>query len=336
MPNPSPVSGLAAVAVVTLASELLARVLADAQGHGRIPAVVIALALGAIVAHLLPSTGRNALGPGLDVVKKRVLKAAIVLYGLGLTAGNLASIGLPALGLVAICLVLSLLVAVGAGALFGVSRTAKLLIGCGTAICGATAVVTIAPLIDADDDEVAFAVTTIFLFNIVALFAFPWIGHRLGMTDVAFGTWVGTAVNDTSAVVATGRAYSFDAGAIATLVKVIRTLALVPMAMAVGLWAGRNAVGGKRVSFVAIFPWFVLAFAVAAALAVTGTLPVALVKPAKLLAGILVTAVLAAVGFHIDVRKIAGAGARSLALGLTIAGVMAVVSLGLVRAFGIR
>ncbi len=336
MPNASPVPGLAAVALVTLASELLARGLVDAQGHARIPAVVLALALGALAAHLLPASGRTALAPGLDVVKKRVLKTAIVLYGLGLTAGNLASVRGPALAIVAICLVVSLLVAAGAGALFGVSRTAKLLIGCGTAICGATAVVTIAPLVDADDDEVAFAVTTIFLFNLVALFAFPWLGHRLGMTDAAFGTWVGTAVNDTSAVVATGRAYSFDAGAIATLVKVIRTLALVPMAMAVGFWASRRGDGGKKVSFAAVFPWFVLGFAVAAALAVTGALPAVLVAPAKLAAGILVTAVLAAVGLHLDARKIAGAGSRSLALGVTIATVMAAVSLGLVRAFGIR
>ncbi len=327
--------GLAAAAGVALVAEAGARLFADARGQARVPAVVIALALGAIAANvLLGRHARQAIASGLDLVKKRVLRAAIVLYGLGLTAGNLAAAGLPVLGLVAACLATSLAVAALAGRLFGTSPRVRVLLGCGTAICGATAVVTVAPLIRADDDEVAFAVATIFLFNLVALFAFPPIGAALGLSDTAFGAWVGTAVNDTSAVVATGRVHSHEAGIFATIVKVIRTLALVPLALGVAALAAAPAQRAS-VSVARIFPWFVLGFAATAGAAVLLPVPPWLVTGAKSTAGVLVTGVLAAVGLHLDARKVLGMGTRSLALGFTIAAVMAAVSLLLVRLLSI-
>jgi uncharacterized integral membrane protein (TIGR00698 family) len=344
----APGAGLAAAVAVAVAAETGSRALAGAAPWARhVPPVVAALVLGAVVGNALGKGARRALAPGLDLVKKRVLRAAIVIYGLAITAGNLREAGAPVVLLVALCLLISLAISAMAGRAFGTSRRVRLLLGCGTAICGATAVLTIAPLVDADDDEVAFAVGTIFLFNLVALIAFPAIGHALGLTDTAFGAWAGTAVNDTSAVVATGRAYSDAAGAFATLVKVVRTLALVPMALAVAALARRGAAGGggaARVPLARIFPWFVLGFAATAGLAASGRLPAAVnlgsaqlatVPLAGRVAGFLVTCVLAAVGLHLDARRIAGAGTRSLALGFTIAGTMALVSLALVRALGI-
>lgn len=332
----SPLPGIVATAVVTAASELLVRAFPDAHGQPRLPAVVFALLLGAVFVNAFTRT-RPALNPGIDVVKKRVLKLAIILYGLGITAGNLRAAGSPVFLLILICLALSLLIAAFVGRLYAASKKSRILLGCGTAICGATAVVTIAPLIDADDDEVAFSVTTIFLFNLVALFLFPWIGHHLGMSDTAFGAWTGTAVNDTSAVVATGRAFSLTAGAFATLVKVVRTLALVPMALLVATTWGKEREGGAaRVSIVEVFPWFVLGFALTASLAVSGLAPAAVVSVAKQVASILITAVLAAVGLHLDGKKVLGSGLRPLALGFTIAGAMAVISLWLVGALGVR
>ncbi len=328
--------GLAVAALVTLVAELAARVSTDSAGQPRLPAVFLALALGAVLGNAL--FARSTLAPGLDVAKKRVLKAAIVLYGLGITAANLRSAGPGVFLLVLLCLVLALLLAAALGRLFGVSTKAQILLGCGTAICGATAVVTVAPLVEASDDEVGFAVTTIFLFNLVALFSFPFLGHVFGLSDNAFGAWVGTAVNDTSAVIATGRAFSVDAGAFATLVKVLRTLALVPLALALAALPvnTRRSDRAASVSVGAIFPWFVLGFAATTALAVTLRLPPELVKAAKTMAGVLVTLVLAAVGLGIDAKKIAGAGARSLALGFAIATAMAFFSLTLVKTLGIR
>lgn len=331
----SPIPGLVATAVVTAISELLARAFPDSQGQPRFPAVVLALLLGAVLVNLFRGA-RARLDAGIDVVKKRVLKLAIILFGLGITAGNLRAAGLPVFLLILLCLALSLLIAATAGRVYAVSKRSRILLGCGTAICGATAVVTIAPIIDADDDEVAFSVTTIFLFNLVALFLFPWIGHRFGMSDTAFGAWAGTAVNDTSAVVATGRAYSMTAGAFATLVKVVRTLALVPMALVVATVWGRKGSDEARVSVAKVFPWFVLGFAITAALAVSGRVPAGVVSIAKQAASILITAVLAAVGLHLDGQKLLGSGLRPLALGFTIAGAMALISFWLVGALGVR
>jgi len=328
------IAGLGAAALVALAAEVAARVLAG-RGGGQppVPAVVLALALGALIANALASRpARAALAPGLDLVKKHVLRVAIVVYGLGIAAGSLRQLGLRVAVVVVACLVLSLAVAALLGRAFGVSRRVSVLLGCGTAICGATAVVTIAPLVGADDDEVAFAIATIFLFNLVALFAFPFLGRAIGLDDASFGVWVGTAVNDTSAVVATGAAYSSDAGALATLVKVVRTLALVPLALGVAALAARTEARRPDVSIAKIFPWFVVGFAAAAVVAVAAPLPEWLPSLAKRTAAVLITGVLAAVGLHLDLRKTLGAGARSLALGFAIAAVVAGASLAITRA----
>jgi uncharacterized integral membrane protein (TIGR00698 family) len=308
-----------------------------APGAPAIPPVVIALVAGALVSSRLGIVRRKLLAPGLDLVKKRVLRGAIVIYGLGITAAGIRETGIAVLLLVLLCIATSLAVAAVAGRAFGAAPRVRMLLGCGTAICGATAVVTVAPLLKADDDEVAFAVATIFLFNLVALVAFPPLGHALALTDTAFGAWVGTAVNDTSAVVATGAAYSAAAGTVATLVKVLRTLALVPMALAVAAYAraGADRSDVPEVKVASIFPWFVLGFAATAALAATVPLPAGFVKVAKALAHILIVGVLAAFGLHLDLKKVAGSGARSLGLGFAIAGVMAVVSLVAVRLLGI-
>jgi uncharacterized integral membrane protein (TIGR00698 family) len=330
---PRTLPGLLAVAALAAAAEALAP-------RAGIPSVVVAIALGALAGNALPASARAALRPGLELTTKRVLKVAIVLLGLRFTAEKARDLGGPVLGLIAGCLVLSLLVAAALGRPFGVSRRASVLLGCGTAICGATAVVTVAPLLRADDDEVAFSIATIFLFNVAALFAFPPLGHALGMSDLAFGAWVGTAVNDTSACVATGGAYSPAAADYATAIKLIRTLALVPLALGVALAASR-ATGAREgeprnVDVGAIFPWFVVGFAAAALLANLVELPAAPLRWTLLAAQVAITGVLAAVGLNLDARKALGAGTRSLGLGFAIAGVMAVASLGVARLLGVR
>jgi len=326
--------GLVAVAAIAAVAE------AAAPRSGA-PSVVLAIALGGVVSAFLSKPGRLALKPGLELMTKKALKVAIVLLGLRFTTEKARDLGGPVLGLIVGCLVLSLLAAALLGRAVGASRRASLLMGCGTAICGATAVVTIAPLVKADDDEVAFSIATIFLFNLAALFAFPAIGRAFGMGDLAFGAWVGTAVNDTSACVATGNAFSPAAGDYATAIKLIRTLALVPMALVVAVASARaegagTGDGAAKVNIAAIFPWFVLGFAGMAVLANVVSLPSQATSAALTAAGWTITGVLAAVGLNLDARKILGAGGRSLGLGLAIATVMAAASLGIARALGIH
>ena len=134
------------------------------------------------------------------------------------------------------------------------------LIGVGTAICGGSAIAATAPVISATDKEVAYSISTIFLFNIAAVFIFPFLGHFLGMNDIGFGMWAGTAINDTSSVVAAGYSYSQAAGNFATIVKLTRTLMIIPITLGLALYTARKSVSISTYSFATVFPWFILGF----------------------------------------------------------------------------
>ena len=139
----------------------------------------------------------------------------------------------------------------------------KTLIGVGTAICGGSAIAAISPIIEADEMEIAYSISTIFLFNIIAVLIFPPLGHLLGFSDKAFGLWAGTAINDTSSVVAAGYAFSNAAGAYATIVKLTRTTMIIPIAIIYSIITAyqkkKEANKDSEVNFSLkkIFPWFI-------------------------------------------------------------------------------
>src|SRR5699024_11035500 len=144
-----------------------------------------------------------------------------------------------------------------------------------TAICGGSAIAAATPIIRADEHETAFAISTIFLFNLIAVLVFPLFGHLLGMTDQGFGLWAGTAINDTSSVVAAGYSYSGAAGDYATIVKLTRATLIVPICLglvAVEAWRNKRN-GGGAFRFRRVFPWFILWFVVASALRTSGWIP---------------------------------------------------------------
>jgi uncharacterized integral membrane protein (TIGR00698 family) len=214
------------------------------------------------------------------------------------------------------------------------------LIGAGTAICGGTAIVTVGPLIRASDDEIAYAITTIFAFNVIAILTYPVIGHALGMGPLAFGTWTGTSVNDTSAVVATGFLFSSAAAATATIVKLTRTVLLVPLAVAYAVGAAlRDGSTGDRPSVhrlvLAAMPWFVLMFVALAVANTVGWIPVALAHVATSASKFLIVVVLAAVGLHTSIPALAQRGPRPMALGFAVAGLLSLASLVLINLAGL-
>ena len=121
-----------------------------------------------------------------------------------------------------------------------VDQKLGILIALGTAICGGTAIAVAAPVIEADDRDTAFAIATVTLFGMIAVFVFPLIGHAAAMTQLEFGVWAGTAVHATPQVVATGFAYGPEAGDIATIVKLVRVLLLAPLVIGLGIWYARS------------------------------------------------------------------------------------------------
>jgi uncharacterized integral membrane protein (TIGR00698 family) len=337
LPKPaeaSPLPGLALILVIALGARLVARF------TGAIPDVVLALVAGMLLRNFLRLPA--GVGPGVAFTLRYVLRAAIILFGAGLTFAGTVAAGAATLALVGVCF----LVALGLG--FALARAFRLpggvgmLIGAGTAICGGSAIVALGPLVRAKDEEIAYAISTIFTFNIIALLIYPPLGHLLHLSQTAFGSWSGTAVNDTSVVVATGYIYGVKAGAVATIVKLTRTVLLVPLAIVVGLRydarAGREARTaapkadvslGRRV--LRTIPWFILGFVALAALNSLGIFSSSAAHALTLGAGFLIVMVLAGVGLNVDIVKIRRLGLRPLGAGVLLAAIMAVVSISLIH-----
>ena len=198
---------------------------------------------------------------GIRFTGKKILQYAIILLGFEMNLFHVVEVGEQSLCVMVFTLAAAFLAAFVAGRLMGLDRDMTALVGAGTAICGGSAIAAVAPVIGAKDRDVVISIATIFFFNVIAVFLFPFLGHTMGMSDQGFGMWAGTAINDTSSVVAAGYAYSHDAGAYATIVKLTRTLMIVPVCLFFALLVMRGAKkSGAGFSLRRIFPMFVLYF----------------------------------------------------------------------------
>jgi uncharacterized integral membrane protein (TIGR00698 family) len=261
------------------------------------------------------------------------LRAGIVLLGATLNLGDVVRTGLSSLWLLALTIAAGLGFALLVGKRMSVDWRMRCLIGMGTTICGASAIAALAPVIRAKTEEIAYAVSVVFLFNMLAVILFPAIGHALGLSDTGFGMWAGTAINDTSAVVAAGFAYSPIAGAFATVVKLTRTTLIIPLVLGFGLampWldpetrsTGRGDLGARLKKAV---PWFIGLFAIASLINTLGLVGGASPQ-VQLAARFVMVVALAAVGLQGHWRAFAGAGFKPLGLGLGTWAVVALVSL---------
>lgn len=319
-------------------------------------APIVALVLGIASAAIL-RVGR--LRPGLDVVARRALQLAIVALGATISAGQVLAVGLSALPVTLGSLAAALLTAALVGRGMGVAERLRVLVGVGTGICGASAIATVSGVIDARAREIRYAISTIFAFNLVAVLVFPPLGHLLGMSQSQFGVWAGTAVNDTSSVVAAGFAYGHLAGAHALIVKLTRTTAIVPISVALGIAARRGGMGAEQGrggahehrgpdtaatrsaqghdgsptaagrSLRAILPWFLLWFAAACAADSLGLVGAG-ARSGLSHAGLVLTALaLASVGLGADFGEMRRTGHRPLVLGALVWAAVTVTSLGL-------
>ena len=298
-----------------------------------IGAPVIAILLGIL---LHRRCGPDALlGAGIAFSGRSLLQSAIVISGLAVSFETVLRTGIATLPLtlvtVAVALVLMPLVA----RLLQLERSLSTLIGVGTAICGASAIAAVAPVLESTEAETALAIATIFFYNIVAVLVFPPLGHLMQMTQTAFGTWAGTAINDTSSVVAAGFAYGREAATQATIVKLTRATLILPLVAAIAAarmrWAPahRGPIAWRR-----IVPWFIVWFLVAAVVNGLGAIPAAWHGPIGALSGFLIAAALAAIGLQTEMRHILRTGLRPLALGLVLWIAVAVASLLVQRAVG--
>lgn len=272
----------------------------------------------------------EALNPGIAYTSKKILQLSIILLGFDMNLFNVVQTGSQTLFLMLFTLTAAFLTAYVAGKLLKVEGNTNILVAVGTAICGGSAIAATAPVIQARDEEVARAISTIFLFNVLAAFLFPILGHLMGMTDAQFGLWAGTAVNDTSSVVAAGYTFSDAAGDYAVIVKLTRTLMIIPITLALAFYTSRQQTSNQAsYSLSRIFPWFILGFVAASILTTFLPLPEVLTDSLVQLSKFLIVMAMAAIGLNTNLVRLFKYGWRPILLGGICWFVLSVVSLGL-------
>lgn len=300
----------------------------------RVP-VIGSPVLGILFGMLLAFWKRpKALDPGISYTSKKILQYAIVLIGFDMNLYDVAKTGGETLLLMAFTLAATFLAAYLLGRVLRVDKNANVLIGVGTAICGGSAIAATAPVIGARDDEVAQSISTIFLFNIIAAFLFPFLGHAMGMTDAGFGLWAGTAINDTSSVVAAGYTYSVGAGELAVIVKLTRTLMIVPITLVLAFYTSKKRAQETHYSFAKIFPWFVLGFLAASVFGTFVPVPPDILKALAAVGKFMIVMAMAAIGLNTNLVKLLKNGWRPMVLGLGCWAVLAAASLLAQKALG--
>lgn len=278
--------------------------------------------------------------PGIRFTGKKILQYSIILLGFEMQILRILQVGARSLVVMACTVTAAFAVAAVMYRVLRVRGKQAVLIGVGTCICGGSAIAATAPVIGADDDDIASSISTIFLFNIIAVFVFPALGRLLGMSDEGFGLWAGTAVNDTSSVVATAAAWGEVSGnnaalELATIVKLTRTLLIIPITLVLAVYTARKqGTSGTRFNFVKVFPWFVLGFVLAALVNSFVALPPALPAFLSRCGKFLIVAAMAAIGLSTDARSLVSGGRRPILLGLACWFAVAVVSIAAQRLIG--
>jgi uncharacterized integral membrane protein (TIGR00698 family) len=297
-------------------------------------APVLAIVLGVLVRSVVPLP--SVLRAGVAFTAKKVLQAAIIVSGFGLSFVTVVRTGVATLPVTIVTIAVALVLGWLLGRALRVEGALRTLVSVGTAICGASAIAAVSTVIEPEEAEVALAIATVFFYNILAVLLFPPLGHLMHLTQSAFGVWAGTAINDTSSVVAAGYAYGSDAGAQATIVKLTRATLILPIVAAIALWRARDAqAAGPRVPWKRVIPWFIVWFLVAAIVNTLGVVPSAWHGAIAQLAVFLISAALAAIGLQTHLAKLIRTGARPLALGLLLWVAVAASSLATQHATGL-
>jgi uncharacterized integral membrane protein (TIGR00698 family) len=334
--------------------------------HGLIPWPPISRAISEVfIAVVLGLHVRAFIGfgkrfePGIKFALQRILRLGIILLGLRLSLQDVVGTGVSAILLILFCMILALTLAYFLGGAMHIPRRLAVLIGVGTAICGNSAIIATAPVIEAKDEDVSIAVATITFFGTLAVILYPIIGYLLGLSDQMFGMWAGTAILDTSQVVAAGAAFSARALDVATVVKLVRNTLIAPVILAIGIFYARagarsgansqnRASDGQaaRANLGKSLPWFVVGFMIMVLVRTVGValgiFPQDVAHPGNLTgAAAFLTAMdniskfailmaLSAIGLGTDMGAVRRTGIKPVLLGFIVAGCMAVISLTLI------
>ncbi len=296
---------------------------------------VLALLLGMIFNPIIKKF--SFLSDGIQFTSKRILKIGIILMGVTLSFSQILTVGKYALGLMCFTLFTAFGGGYILGRLFKVNWKLSSMLSASTAICGGTAVATLGPAIEAEDRDIAYAISATFLFDLLTVIIFPWLGNLMGLTDTSYGLWVGTAVNDTSSVVAAGYGFSEAAGSFAVIVKLTRTLFIVPIVLIFSIIHARKKVKlgqeqptmqMEKPKLINIFPWFILMFIAVVAIKSTGLIPKPAVTSISMLSKLFMVMALGAIGLKTSLNEVKGVGWKPMLLGVLIDTSVVFVALG--------
>ena len=318
---------------------------------------VFAILIGMVIALWWKQPARGIVQDGIGFTAKKVLQYAVILLGFGLNLAQIAAVGAESLPIILTTIATALIVGYILYRVLRMDSAIATLIAVGSSICGGSAIAATAPVIRAKDEQVAQAISVIFLFNVIAALIFPTLGSMLGMSNEGFGLFAGTAVNDTSSVTAAAAAWDgmhpgSNALDDATIVKLTRTLAIIPITLVLAIVMARKenaagagaAVAGSGTDGLAVsdpaanaaaaptgarllggfslkraFPTFILLFLAASVIttvAVAAGADAAAFAPLKALSKFFIVMAMAAIGLNTDLVKLVRSGAKPILMGL--------------------
>ena len=302
---------------------------------------MIAIIAGMVITLMIKD--KSALESGIKYTSKKILQYAVVLLGFGLNLEVIFKTGRQSLPIIISTITTSLVIAYVLHRVMHIPGKISTLVGVGSSICGGSAIAATAPVIDADDEEVAQAISVIFFFNVLAAILFPTLGAFLGFSQSsgeAFGIFAGTAINDTSSVTAAASTWdSMYALGNATLdkavtVKLTRTLAIIPITLALAVFRTYKAEeeGGGQVSIKQVFPFFILFFigaSIITTIAAAVGVPMEVFAPLKELSKFFIIMAMAAIGLHTNIIKLVKTGGKPILMGMACWIGITLVSLGM-------
>ncbi len=306
---------------------------------------VFAILLGMCLALLIHQKQRKTLNPGIAFTSKKILQLAVILLGFGMNLSEIASVGLTSIPIILSTISISLITAFVLFKLLKLPSNLSVLIGVGSSICGGSAIAATAPVIGADDEDVAQSISVIFLFNVIAALLFPTLGGLLGLSDYGFGLFAGTAVNDTSSVTAAATAWDAIHHAntldTAAVVKMTRTLAILPITLVLAFVRTKKSASGStqsKANLKKIFPYFILFFLLASVITTLGTMlhvPSEIFTSLKTVSKFLIVTAMSAIGLNTNLVKLIKSGAKPILTGFCCWVAIALVSLGMQHILGI-
>lgn len=314
---------------IVLAIAVLATMLSSVRGLSMLSPLMLAVLVGMALGHLYPPPPPCL--PGIGFAGRRILRFAIVLLGLQLSASQIIEIGLDGILIVTCVVATTYIVITWIGARLEVDARLTGLLAAGTSICGASAVAAMSTVNRASDEDVTYAMAAVTVFGTVLMFLLPAAGHALDLDERAFGVWAGASIHEVAQVTGAAFQYGNAAGETGVIVKLTRVMMLAPLVVIVGVWLRRCRPVVSEDAAPPAFPLFVLGFSAAAVVNSLVSLPIDIRASILSVTTFLMSMALAALGLQAHVSRLKAKGMRPLALGALGTVMIVGLSLGLVK-----